>query len=144
MPATPRPVVVVAGRQRPHELLLLAVSLAWGVAYLVGAPPPDSVAALMQRWQVVVWSALLVVSGVVGLAGCWWRRNIELGLGLELAGMLFGSGALFVFSVAAVHATHRITFGIGMIMVWFAANLWRAAQIGRELRVGVHAWTRRP
>ena len=65
-----RPVLVISGRHRPHELLLLVVSLATGLAYTVGAPPPTSVAALLPGWALHVWSSSLALSGVIGRASC--------------------------------------------------------------------------
>ena len=138
-----RPIVVLTGAHRPHEQLLLAVSLGWGAACLLGAPPPGSVVTLLPRWEVVAWTVLLLVSGVVGLVGCWWRGHIATGLGLELAGMLFGAGATIVYVTGVVAATGvRGLFPAVIVAAWSAANLWRAAQIRghlRHLQTGDHS-----
>lgn len=128
-----RPVVVVTGRRRPHEQLLLAYGAFSGAVYLLGAPPPTSLAVTIPHWLVLVWSAGLVVSGAVGLAGCWWR-GIR-GLRLEQGGLLIGAGALLIYTVSAfVFAGTRALFAGGVVCMWAAANLWRAVQCHRDLK----------
>ena len=97
-----RPIVAVTGRQRPHELLLLAWSLLSGAVYLLGAPPPGSITALLPTWEVHAWAAGLLASGVVGLVGCLWPWDRGLGLGLELGGMLLGAAALVLYDFAVL------------------------------------------
>lgn len=126
-----RPLVVVSGRHRPHELLLLAVSLVTGVAYTIGAPPPASVSALLPAWALHVWSAGLVVSGVVGLAGAltrrWWSLQVE------QAGMLLGAAALIWYTAAVVPFGWRALLAGLISVAWALANVVRAVQIRRDL-----------
>jgi len=123
-----RPVIVISGRHRPHELLLLVVSLATGLAYTVGAPPPTSVAALLPGWALHVWSLSLALSGVIGIVGVW--RSLR----LEQAGMLLGAAALVWYCAAVVPFGWRALFAGLVSLAWAAANLVRAAQIGRDLK----------
>jgi len=123
-----RPVFVVAGRHRPHEVLLLAVSVVSGLAYVIGAPAPGSLAALLPGWAVAVWAWGLLLSGVVGLSGVW--RSLE----LEAAAMLLGAGALLWYAVAVAQFGWRGLFGGAVALAWASANVWRAAQIRRDLR----------
>lgn len=129
-----RPLVVVSGRHRPHELLLLAVSVITGAAYTVGAPPPTSVAALMPTWALHVWSAGLVISGALGLVGALTRRGWS--LAVEQAGMLIGAAALVWYVGAVVPFGWRGLFAGLISMAWAAANLARAVQIRNDLRGG--------
>lgn len=129
------PVVVIAGRYRPHELCLLALSVYIGVLDLV-APPKGSPVTLLPA--VVQYPALaaLVVSGVAGLAGCFWRWNPERGLRVEQGALLLGTGALSIL-YAAIFSV--VGWRIGLTSApttaaWMAANLWRAGQIHAELR----------
>lgn len=127
------PVVVFPSRHRPHEQLLLAWSALSGATLLIGAPEPASLAALMPGVVVTLWSAGLVVSGVAGLIGCWWRG--ERGQILEAGGLLIGAGALLMYAVAAIAAAgSRALFPAGVILAWLLANLWRVNQIRRELK----------
>jgi hypothetical protein len=121
--------VVLAGRHRPHELLLLVVSVLTGTAYTVGAPPPGSLTALLPGWAVLVWSVGMVASGALGLAGAW--RSLR----VEAAGMLIGSAALIWYSAAVAPIGWRASFACAISTAWAAANLWRAVQIHRDLRV---------
>lgn len=129
-----RPVIVVTGRHRPHEQLFLAWSALIGASYLVAwAPPPASLAALLPRPVFLLWVVAMVVSGVTGLVGCWWRG--ERGLGLELGGLLMNAGALslYAFAVFATAGTRALLPG-GLVLAWALANLWRSAQAFRDLK----------
>lgn len=128
-----RPVIVVTGRHRPHEQLLLAWSALLGAVYLIGAPPPASIIALLPTLAVKVWALALLVSGATGLAGCWWRG--ERGLGLELGGLLMNSGAMALYATAAFSiAGVRALLPAGIVLAWALANLWRAVQVMADLR----------
>jgi hypothetical protein len=128
-------VIVVAGRQRPHEVLLLAVSVLVGAAYLLGSPPAASVAALIPRWEIKAWAVGLLLSGLLGLVAIWRWRDIELALRLELGAMLSGAGALLIYVVAVFTAAalSGLLAG-GITAAWMAANVWRAWQIRTELK----------
>lgn len=127
--------VAVSGRHRPHEVLLLAVSLLVGIALILGAPAPGSITALLPRWEVHVWAAGLAVSGAAGLAGCLWRPGTERAMWLEAGAMLTGAGSLLFYVVAllALGDPRGILAG-GITAAWMAANLVRAGQIRRDLR----------
>jgi hypothetical protein len=127
--------VVITGRHRPHELLLLAVSIPIGLSYVFGAPPPGSVAALIPAWEVRIWAWLLLFSGLVGLVSSSWGRDARFALRLEAGAMLLGAGALLIYTVAVFQlGTWRGLFAGGITVAWMAANLWRALQIRRDLR----------
>lgn len=127
-----RPIVLLAGRHRPHEQLLLAYSALVGGVYLADASEP-AWSVVLHPWLFTVWAAALALSGLTGLAGCWWRG--ERGLGVELGGLLVNAGALLMY-VASVftYAGWRALFTGGLVAAWAGANLWRAGQVGKELR----------
>lgn len=127
-----RPVLVISGRHRPHELLLLVVSLLTGVAQTIGAPPPTSVAALLPGWALHVWSLGLVASGAVGLLGALTRRTWS--LQVEQAGMLLGAAALVWYTAALAPFGWRALFAGAVALAWAAANLARALQIRSDLK----------
>lgn len=123
-----RPLVVVSGRHRPHEVLLLVVAVVTGVAYTVGAPPPTSVAALLPGWAQLVWSTGLGLSGIVGLFGVLRSPRIE------AAGMLLGTAAMIWYAVAVAPFGWRALLAGAIAAAWAGANLWRALQIRYDLK----------
>jgi hypothetical protein len=128
-----RQVVVIMGRHRPHEQLLLGLSTISGATYLLGAPPPTSVAAAMPMLGVKLWAGGLLISGVAGLVGSW--RHGERGMLLEQGGLLIGAAALVMYAVmAAAYAGWNASFAVGFGGAWAAANLWRARQSWGDLR----------
>jgi hypothetical protein len=129
------PPVVITGRHRPHELVFLALALVLGLAYTLGAPPPQSAAAEMPAWLVDVWAAGLLVHGVTGAASVLlpWRRDRA--LWLEAGSMLIGFGALLLVGAAAFsYAGTGALLGGGLCFGWAVANLVRVFQIHRDLR----------
>lgn len=124
--------MVISGRHRPHEILLLAVSIVTGLAYTIGAPPPTSVAALMPGWALHVWAAGLLISGALGLLGVVVRRPWA--LQLEQAAMLIGGAALIWYAGALVSFGWRSLFAGAISLAWAGANLWRAQQIRSDLK----------
>lgn len=124
--------IVITGRHRPHEILLLAVSLLTGVAYTLGAPPPQSVAALLPGWALLVWSVGLGLSGAIGLVStlsrAWWALQVE------QAAMLLGAGALVWYTAAVAPFGWRALLAGAISTAWAGANLWRAAQIRNDLK----------
>jgi hypothetical protein len=129
------PIIVVTGRQRPHEVLLLVVSVLVGVAYLLGSPPAASVAALIPRWEIHVWAVVMLASGGVGLISIRRWGVPGLALSLELGAMLAGAGGLLVYVVAIFLAAGPSGLLAGGITAgWLCSNLWRAWQIHTELK----------
>jgi hypothetical protein len=105
------------------------------MAYLAGSPPPGSLAALLPPWQIYTWAGGLLASGVLGLFGCAWRRDLELGLGIELVAMLLGAGAMLLYTVEVyAFAGWRALLAGAITAAWTGANLWRAWQIRRDLK----------
>lgn len=128
-----RPVIVVAGRHRPHEQIFLAYSALLGVGYLTVAPVPGSVVAAFPPVAVTIWAGALAVSGLAGLVGCWWRG--ERGLEMEAGGLLMNAGALVFYSSAAFAAVGlRALLPGGIALAWAAANMWRAGQAYKDVK----------
>ncbi|MEU8158053.1 hypothetical protein AB0B94_30740 [Micromonospora sp. NPDC048986] len=106
-----------------------------GLALLLGDTRPASVAASMPVWLQSTWEVGLLVCGVVGLVGIWWRGALVSALAVEL-GALFLLGALTamytiaLFSVSAGQATAAGAF-VSAVAV---ASWWRSGQIIRDLR----------
>jgi hypothetical protein len=126
--------IVVTGRRRPHEVALLVVSVVLGLTYFIGwAPPPTTVDILVPNWFRPLWYGLLLGSGVVGLAAIW-LPDIRTGLLLERVAMFTSTPALVIYIVPIFVVAGRAGLGAGAFLTfWAAANLWRGAQINRDL-----------
>jgi hypothetical protein len=116
-------------------MFLFGASVLLGVAYQVQVPTPQSLAALVPAWMVVLWSWGLLLSGAVGLVACFWRGGITVGLGFESGALLMSTAALLLIAAAsfAVNGV-RAVFGIGLIAAWGLANVARCLQIRHDLR----------
>jgi hypothetical protein len=127
--------VVTVGWQRPHEILFILLSAVLGVAYLIGAPPPQSVVAMISPSLVHVWAAGLTVGGLLGMiaVGGWGgqRRSLR----IEQAAMLNTAVALCVAASTIMQsAGSRGSFGVGFSFAWAMANVARAWMIQADLR----------
>lgn len=128
-------IVVLRGKPRPHQLMFQGLALLVGAVYLVGAPAPNSVAALMPEWAIRTWSAGLLLSGLLTVASMLLRRQ-PVAVRLEQAAMLFGAASL-VWASYAIFAFAPFTRALlagGFCLCWAGANLWRAVQCGRDAR----------
>jgi protein-S-isoprenylcysteine O-methyltransferase Ste14 len=129
-----RPVVIVTGRRRPHQIVFLVLAFMLGLAYTLGAPPPQSTAALMPSPIVHTWALGLLAHGAIGLLGVFLPVKRERGLWLELGSMFVGAGALFFVTILVfAYAGWSALFGGTLSLAWGAANLVRAWQIQRDL-----------
>jgi len=134
--APPRPVLVVSGRHRPHEMLLLAFSVLIGAAYTLGSPPPQSVVAQVYPALVHLWSAGLLVSGLLGLGALLAPLRLDVTLALEAGAMLIGAAALVIAAAAIFeyNGAAKGLFGGGFCIAWMLANVARAALAWRDRR----------
>lgn len=130
------PFVVVTSRHRPHELVLLGLSVLLGIAYLVRLPPPQTLAAVVPGWLVAVWALGLVVSGVIGLSAAVWQGSIIVALQMERAALLLNNAPLILIGGAsfATLGWGRAVFGGSIILGLAAANLVRSLQINRDVK----------
>lgn len=130
-----RPIVIIGGRRRPHELLLLLFSLFAGAAFLLGAPRPNSMGDSVGEPLVTLWAVGLFVAGAVGLWGCYTRNNVTRGLLLERAGMLLSAGAVLGYAAQVLSINgERAGFAGGFCIAWAVANVVRSLQISNDLR----------
>lgn len=127
--------LILMGRHRPHEVLLLVWSLVVGVLLLAGGPAPGSVTSTIPGWEVTVWAGGLALSGATGLISFSRRWRIGVSLRMEMAAQFFGAGTTLVYAGAVFAAAGVRGFATGMLILsWCAANLWRIRQIRRDLR----------
>jgi hypothetical protein len=128
--------ILLVTRPAPHKILLLVVSLVLGASYLIGVPPPTSIAATQPAWVIHVWAGAMLLSGSAGLFAAFWRPAATRALRMEGGAMDLGAAAMLLYAVSLVAyagwtraLASGVTFGL-----WAAANLWRSRQIRRDLR----------
>lgn len=128
-------IVIIGGRRRPHELMLLLFSLVAGAAMLLGAPRPNSMTEEMNTTLVTLWAVGLFLGGLIGIWGCYTRNNLARGLLLERAGELISAGAAFGYAMQVVSINGgRAGFAAGFCIAWAVANVVRSLQISNDLR----------
>lgn len=129
------PLVVVVGRDRPHEVAFSVCAAVLGVLYAVGAPRPGSMAGLVQGPMFYVFAVGLALGGVVTLIGAHLRGDVERALEIERAGLMILTGALLVYAAAVitVFGWQALIAG-GLVAAWVHANIRRSITIGRDLR----------
>lgn len=127
-----RPVVVVA-RPRPREVLLDSFFLIAAIGFFLGVAPPTSIETQVpEPWQ-WVWYLLLFVGGGLILTSHFRRRWVDRLL-TERHGCWASAAGALIFAVAAFAYTGMSAFfAAGFMISWTCAQLWRIAQIHKEL-----------
>jgi hypothetical protein len=127
--------ILVTGRHRPHEVLFLAFSTAIGIAFLVGARPPNAIEQLVPGWVLWSWYLLLLASGGIGLIGIA-QANAYRALVLELAAMHGQVAAPLLYGLALLSTGQpSVGFAATFCLTWAGASAWRGWQAYRGIRV---------
>lgn len=130
----PRPIIIfLTGKRRPHEVAFFVLSLILGGGYLMG--PRGAVLGRVDLLVFRSWAVWLILSGLLGIVGCYWRGDLRRGLRLEQAGAYFNAAAIlgFVAMVYAYTSTLSI-FTFGVCLTWATAHVVRCFQIRNDLR----------
>jgi hypothetical protein len=84
----------------PFEFYLLVAVCIVGVLYLIGLPPPNSVAMLLPAPMVKLWAVNLGVGGLSAFIGGLWRRNLSHGLLAYQVGWVLVGVACLTYGLA--------------------------------------------
>ncbi|HEU4422074.1 MAG TPA: hypothetical protein VFR67_05980 [Pilimelia sp.] len=126
--------VVLTGRHRPHQVLFLVFSVLAGAAFFAGARPPSSLEQLVPAWVLWTWYALLLTSGVVGLAALI-PADAYRALVMERAAMVGQTVAPALYTVALASTGQPAAFfAATSVLAWGAASAWRGWQVNRGIR----------
>lgn len=128
--------IIVPGRQRPHQVIILVFATIAGLTYaLRQAPEPRSLDSYVSPWVLGIWYTLLLVGGIVGLVGSFYRRNPYRGLLMEWASMIMLTSALALYATAIFVSVGATGLGSGgAILAWGVSCAWRWGQIRLDLR----------
>lgn len=128
--------LVRTGRHQPHEVLLLVFSILGGLAFLLGADAPSTLERALPAAVVTTWRWSLLVSGTLGLVGCYWRGYVVTGLLIERGAMLMAAATGLLYIVALFSVAGLAAVGAGIYTTAYAvACIIRAGQISRDLRL---------
>jgi hypothetical protein len=134
--ATTRRRLIVPGRQRPHQIIILIFASLAGLAWAFRqAPEPKSLDERLSPWVLGIWYTLLLFGGIVGLIGSFYRRNPYRGLLMEWASMVMLTSALVLYAAGIFVSSGSAGFGAGgSVLAWAASCAWRWGQIRLDLR----------
>lgn len=126
--------IVVTGRHRPHEVLLLAISALLGAGFVSGVKPPSTLEQLVHPVVLWTWYVLLLSSGVIGLVGIAIRDTYR-GLVLELAAMHGQAAAPLLYGLALLSIGNgAVVFAVAFCLAWSGASVWRGVQVRQGMR----------
>lgn len=129
------PILVVVGKDRPHEVAFNVWAVVLGSMYTAGVPRPGSLAGLVTGPAFYVFSVGLGLGGLVALIGSHWTRDVERALEIERAGLIILAGALLVYAAAVLVAFRwQALIAGGLVAAWVWANIRRSVIITRDLR----------
>jgi hypothetical protein len=134
----PRPVIVITGRQRPHERALSIIAVLLGGLYVAGeflgpvrVSPPRAIAGFLGAWAVGPWAVVMLAGGVACLAGSYWPGRHDVGLKVEQASQLAQAAATMLVAVGAL-----VVAGVGGIVGAAAFGAWSWACLERTWGIG--------
>lgn len=132
--------VIVPGRQRPHQIIILIFATLAGLTYAFRqAPEPKSLDESLSPVVLGIWYTLLLIGGIAGLYGSFLRSNPYRGLLLEWASMVMLTSALTLYAGAIFVSAGAAGVGAGgSVLAWGASCAWRWAQIRGDLRALRH------
>lgn len=133
----PNRYLIIPGRRQPFQVVLLAFATLAGLTYAFRqAPEPASLDRYVSSVVLGIWYTLLLVGGIVGLAGSFDRHDPVRGLLLERASMVMLATAFTMYAVAAFASAGAAALGGGgSLLAWAAACAWRGVQVHRDLRI---------
>lgn len=138
-PKRVRPMGLVAVQMsiNPFEFYLLVAVCIVGVLYLIGLPPPNSVAMLLPAPMVKLWAVNLGVGGLSAFIGGLWRRNLSHGLLAYQVGWVLVGVACLTYGLALLllfPTTGGVYAGISNVL-WSVACATRVVQVQRFFKL---------
>lgn len=117
----------------PRAVFILLLSVFSGLTTLLIDAGPGTLEALIPKWGVILWGALLLVGSAVTLTGMWFD-SIN-GIILEQVGSVtVGVTTLFYSILALVTVGPTAGQPIGIILAWGLSCLIRWLQLQMLLR----------
>lgn len=129
------PSIAITSGRHPYQIAVHVSAVFSAVAMVSAGEVPRSAQEVMSGPVLLLWVALLVLSGIGGAAILWWPGELRTALRVELGGVLLLAGgtsmyAIVLFAAAGLQALVAGTFISGLAV----GSWWRAAQIVRDVR----------
>lgn len=128
-----RAIQITTGRH-PFEVAVMVASVFVGLVMVLTDITPRSASQTMSPAVLAMWEGLLIVSGVVALAGIFWRGKLETSLRVEMAGTLLMAGGISMYAVALLFFGSQALVAGGYCVALAAGAWWRSVQIAKDLR----------
>lgn len=128
-------IVLTSGRH-PHEVVLNIVYLIGGTAGVLGGETVSGKTVLgsLPSWSLFTFFLALVVGAVISLIGIFTLKGV-LGPAVERIGLVVTTLDLVGYGVALFGIIGISAFFFGVLTIALGvANIWRALQIGTELK----------
>lgn len=127
----------ITGYPNPFEAYLLVACVVQGALVVTGVARPGAIEAALSGVPGLryVWALLLLLGGLLGLLGLYWRgENETAGVLIKRAGLIcVGFGTLvYGIALALAGATAYVASLTTLAFAWAAFT--RAAQVTRMLR----------
>lgn len=114
----------------PHQSAFHALAVLIGTSALI--TPPRGLALLVPHWELYLWAALLLATGITGLVAPILRLPER--IALERATLWLQSLTLAWIVISAVYYQGaNDLLGLAAYVVWIAANVARGRQIASAL-----------
>lgn len=129
------PAAVHAQARAPHMTAMAVTTAAAGALQIASGSLPANLAATASPTVGYVWSALLVVGGILVVVGAW-MRPVDLGLRLEAAGhggLIFGTATYLVSAMTWMTGPWWVSPAVWWAVAVIAASFVRWWQITRVL-----------
>lgn len=117
----------------PRAVFILAVSVFSALTALALEAAPGSLEALLPRWGVVLWGALLGLGSVVTLAGMA-RQTINGIITEQVGSVVVGVTTIYYSTLVFVTLGIDAIQSVGIILAWGLACLMRWGQLQALLR----------
>ena len=117
----------------PRAIFILAVSIFVGFTALAIDAAPDSLNAVLPRWAVITWGAMLVIGSALALAGMA-RQTVNGIITEQIGSVIVGVTTIFYSTLAFIEVGPNALQTVGLILAWGGACLVRWAQLQYLIR----------
>lgn len=130
------PLTGIPPSRHPFQMWMFLASVFSGAQALIrNDAAPATLEGLIPTWTVLVWAALLVVAGAVGVPAGFWKDRIT-GLLMERIALAALCAAVVVYGLVLIDVAGKPgTVSACFQMSVGIAAVWRIRHVNRELKI---------